>query len=55
MLERYRSAQLVRYRDTTIEVEFDGYVLGEQGVLVAHSDAPAGAWSSSRTARSTRW
>ena len=42
MLERYRSAQLVQYRDVTIEVGLGGYVQGEQGVLVAHGDAPGG-------------
>jgi arylsulfatase len=41
-LERYRSAQLVQYRDFQVEVELAGYRPGDEGVLVAHGDPMGG-------------
>lgn len=42
VLERYRSARLVQYRDFTVEVALDGHATGEDGVLVAHGDPQGG-------------
>ncbi len=41
-LERYRSQQLIAYRDFTVTVELGGYAAGDEGVLVAHGDPQGG-------------
>jgi len=41
-LERYRSAQLIQYRDFSIRVELGGHRAGDEGVLVAHGDLMGG-------------
>jgi hypothetical protein len=38
VLERYRSAQLIHFRDFAVEVELGGLAPGDEGVLVAHGD-----------------
>ncbi|MCX4092269.1 arylsulfatase [Nocardia sp. alder85J] len=41
-LERYRSQQLIAYRDFTVTVELGSHVAGDEGVLVAHGDPQGG-------------
>ncbi|MFD4292247.1 arylsulfatase [Rhodococcus sp. NPDC058532] len=41
-LERYRSSQLIAFRDFDIRVDLTAYVAGDEGVLVAHGDVQGG-------------
>jgi arylsulfatase len=41
-LERYRSLELIQYRDFTAVVELAGYEPGDEGVLISHGDLLGG-------------